>query len=217
MVWPMSGPPDNGVTYGRPELDAANRDAILFRPDLPVDRDIGIVAETLRQQPSAVRSLHPVLSFVAAGEHAAEAVATQTIEQPLAPIEWLQRYGGDVLLIGVGHTRSTSIHFAEKLAGRKQFTRWAITLEDGLNARAVRLPNFPGCSDGFDAIEPEIARATTQTPIGQTIVRRIPLGMLIPIVVGWIGDDPEALLCARPDCERCQDVRRSKGTPANHG
>ncbi len=210
MVWPLVGPPENGMTYGRPEHADINRRADFFRPDLPVHRDIGVIAETLRRQPAAVRSAHPVLSFVAVGQHAREAIANQTLDHPLAPTEWLQHHGGDVVLIGVGHTRNTSIHFAEKLAGRKQFTRWAI-LRDGKSAtvRAVRLPNFPGCSDGFDAIEPEVARSTAQVTIGRATVRRIPLGMLIPIVVGWISDEPDALLCARPDCERCNAVRHA--------
>ena len=210
MVWPLAGPPDNGMTYGLSEFDAANRNAMFFHRDLPAHRDVGVIAETLRQHPIAHRSAHPVLSFVAAGKRAGEALAGQTIDHPLAPIEWLQRHDGDVLLLGAGHTRNTSIHLAERLAGRRQFMRWAIVRgEDSKDARAVRLPGFPGCSDGFDAIEPEIARATRQVTIGGAVVRRVPLSMLIPIAVGLISDEAVALLCSRPDCERCSAVRRA--------
>jgi aminoglycoside 3-N-acetyltransferase len=115
-----------------------------------------------------------------------------------------------VVLIGVGHTSNTAIHFAEKLANRRQFMRWAIEFdEDNVEARAVRLPNYPGCSVGFDAIEPEIAFAATQVHIGSATVKRIPLQKLIGVVVGWISEDPNALLCNRPDCERCNAMRRS--------
>lgn len=210
MVWPLVGPPDNGVTYGRPEHEQDNRNAFFFHPGLPVHRNIGVVAESLRQQPVALRSSHPVLSFVAAGKQAQEALAGQTLDNPFAPIEWLQHHDGDVLLIGVGHNRNASIHFAEKLAGRKQFVRWAIMHDgDSVDVRAVRLPNFPGCSDGFDAIGPEVAQATRQITIGSAAVQRIPLGILIPTAAGWISDESDALLCARSDCERCKDVRRS--------
>jgi len=210
LVWPLVGPPDNGMTYGKPEHVDSNRHAAFFHSDLPAHSDAGVVAETLRRQSIAMRSSHPVLSFVAVGTHAQEILANQTIEQPLAPIEWLQHHDGDALLIGVGHTRNISLHFAEKLANRKQFTRWGIARDvDSLTVRALRLPNFPGCSDGFDAIEPEIARATTSATIGQATVRRVPLGMLIPIAVGWISEEPDALLCDRPDCERCNEVRRA--------
>jgi aminoglycoside 3-N-acetyltransferase len=214
MVWPLEGPPDNGMTYGGPEHAEINRNAVLFRPSLPVPPEIGAAPELLRKQSFAVRSMHPVLSFVAAGRRAAEALAGQTLDHPLAPIEWLQHQGGDVVLIGVGHTRNTSIHFAEKLADRKQFLRWAIEFDEAnVEARAVRLTHFPGCSDGFDALNSEIAHATQQATIGNATVQRIPLQMLIPIVVGWISEEPEALLCARPDCERCNAVRLSLHQP----
>lgn len=210
QVWPLAGPPDNGLTYGRSELSEANRRAVFFHPDLPVYPDIGVTPETLRQQPIALRSRHPVLSFVAAGRYAQEAIGGQTIEHPLAPIEWLQRHDGDVVLIGVGHRRNTSVHFAERLAGRKQFMRWALVRDDdGLTVRAMRLPNFPGCSEGFEPLGEELARSTAQVKIGNAIALRVPLNMLIPIVAGWISDDPAALLCDRPDCERCDAVRRS--------
>jgi len=210
MVWPLAGPPDNGMTYGQSEFDAANRSAMFFHRGLPSHRDLGVIAETLRRHPIALRSAHPVLSFVAAGRRAGEALAGQTLEHPLAPIEWLQRHDGDVILIGVGHTRNTSIHLAERLAGRRQFTRWAIVRgENAADARAVRLHSFPGCSDGFEAIEPEIARATRQATIGRAVVRRIPLSLLVPIAVGLISDEAGALLCSRPGCERCSAARRA--------
>jgi len=210
MVWPLDGPPHNGMTYGDPRLFEQNRNAVLFRSGLPAHPDMGVTPELLRRQPFAVRSSHPAMSFVAAGAHAQEIIATQTLDHPLAPIEWLQHHGGDVVLIGVGHTSNTAIHFAEKLANRRQFMRWAIEFdEDNVEARAVRLPNYPGCSVGFDAIEPEIAFAATQVHIGSATVKRIPLQKLIGVVVGWISEDPNALLCNRPDCERCNAMRRS--------
>ncbi|HET7089407.1 MAG TPA: AAC(3) family N-acetyltransferase [Anaerolineae bacterium] len=210
MVWPLVGPPDNGMTYGHPEFDAANRNATFFHRNLPAHRDMGVIAETLRRHSIAVRSSHPVLSFVAAGKRAGEVLAGQTLDDPLAPIEWLQRHDGDVLLLGVGHTRNASIHLAERLAGRRQFMRWAIVRgEDSRDARAVRLPGFPGCSDGFDAIEPEIAGEIRQVTIGGAVARRVPLSMLIPIAAGLIADQADALLCNRPDCERCSAVRRA--------
>jgi aminoglycoside 3-N-acetyltransferase len=236
MVWPLVGPPNNGVDYDDPQLPRANSKAEYFHPNLPVHRDVGSIPEWLRRHRRGLRSGHAVLSFVAAGRHAREALASQTLDHPLAPIEWLQHQDGDVVLLGVGHQRNTSIHLAERLAQRTQFLRWAIASDssdgqtqvavrpidrhkmmhwieahghaDGV-VRALELPNFPGCSEGFDAVEAEIKHATTQVTIGNAIVQRVRLALLIPIVVGWITEEPLALLCERPDCARCQAVRNN--------
>jgi aminoglycoside 3-N-acetyltransferase len=62
------------------------------------------------------------------------------LDDPLAPVGALAEENGTVLLIGVNHTVNTSIHYAEKIAGRKQFIRWALT------PQGVReCPGFPGC------------------------------------------------------------------------
>lgn len=236
MVWPLVGPPNNGVDYDDPQLPYANSKAEYFHPNLPVHRDVGMIPERLRRHRRGLRTMHPVLSFVASGRHAREALVPQTIDHPLAPIEWLQHQDGDVLLIGVGHQRNTSIHLAERLAQRTQFVRWAIANNrvdgqtqvaarpmdrhrmmrwieahghaDGV-VRAIEMHNFPGCSEGFDAVEAEIRNATTRVTIGNAIVQRIRLALLIPIVVGWITEEPLALLCDRPDCARCQAVRNN--------
>ena len=209
MVWPPSGPAHNGVDYASNDYRRINAAAVFFTPDLPVHPDAGEIAEAFRRQPFVARSTHPVLSFTALGDDADELLAAQTIGHPLGPIEWLQHHHGDVLLIGIDQTHNVSLHFAERLANRKQFIRWAITLEDG-HGRALELPHFPGCSDGFNAIDQEIHQVARQATIGEATVRRIPLELLIPITVGWIEEAPSALLCDKAGCARCNDVRRAR-------
>ena len=206
LVWPPRGPANNGVDYAAIDYQQLNAAAVFFTPDLPVFPGVGDVAEAFRQQPFVQRSSHPAASFTALGDEAEEIVATQTLEKPYGPIEWLQHHRGDVLLIGVDHTQNTSLHFAEFLVGRKQFVRWAIALEDG-RAKAIELPHFPGCSNGFNAIEAEIKNMTRVATIGVATARRVPLERLIPTAVGWIDEDPAALLCSDPACSRCNDVR----------
>ena len=128
LLVPETGPENNGLVYGG--NDDANQMAEFFRLDMPVDPAIGVLAETLRKHPkSDDRSSHPILSFT--GMNVGPALESQSLQEPLAPIEWLYRQNGYVLLIGVDHTANTSIHYAEKLAGRKQFTRWALTSSGG--------------------------------------------------------------------------------------
>ncbi len=198
MITPEAGPEDNGLVYGSGK--DANRMAEFFRPDMPADRAMGVVAETLRRYPAARRSSHPILSF--AGVNVAEALQAQTLEDPLSPIAALMAEDAWVLLVGVDHTTNTSIHYAEKLAGRKQFIRWA------LSTTGVReCPGWPGCSDGFAAAAPALEGITRKVQIGSSLIQALPLKPMVETISGLIRSDPLALLCARPDCERCNAIR----------
>jgi aminoglycoside 3-N-acetyltransferase len=198
MLVPESGPPNNGIEYGRGR--DSNRMAEFFHPDLPADRLMGAVPEALRRHPAALRSMHPILSF--ASVNAERATWAQTITEPFAPIQVLAEEQGFVLLLGVDHTVNTSIHYGEALAGRKNFIRWALTPQG-----VLACPNFPGCSDGFQAILPFIIHITRGIAIGRTWVQAVSLPELLEAVQEAIKEDPHALLCSRPDCQRCNAVR----------
>jgi len=200
MIIPRVGPPHNAMEYGRGEV--SNSLAEFFHPDMPADPLMGVTAERLRQHPRAQRSMHPIYSFSGVG--AEEALAAQTLEDPFAPIRVLADSDGYVLLLGVDHTANTSIHYGEQLAGRKQFVRWALT-----PTGVVECPRWPGCSRGFNALAPQIAAFTQQAQVGQAKVQLIPLQTLIETVVHIIHQNPQALLCDRPDCLRCQETRRA--------
>jgi len=202
MVWPESGPPDNGCTYSDHAEDNAR--AVMFSPDLPVDSSLGEAAEQFRRHRSTVRSAHPVLSFAASGAHAQDVIASQSLDGPLGPLEWLHDHHGDVLLIGVDHRANVAIHLAEKFAGRKQFLRWAVGRE-----RAYRVPGFPGCSNGFNAIASKLAWVAHQMTLGGATIQRIPIAGLVEVVVQTIQEDPYALLCDDPKCARCNAIRRT--------
>jgi aminoglycoside 3-N-acetyltransferase len=208
MIRPRLGPPDNGMVYG--DFLSENAEAEMFRPDLPAHADMGLVAETLRRTPGAVRSTHPTLSFAALGENAAEAMAAQTLTDPFGPIAYLEQEAGDLLLLGVTHTVNTSLHLAERRAGRKTFTRWALTPHG-----VVECPNWPGDSAGFDALAPQVKAITRSVQIGQAHVQRLPVRDLLRLTEDIVRADPLVLLCDYPSCERCQAVRVSGAIPQN--
>ena len=199
MITPEEGPPDNGLDYGSGRDQ--NRMAEFYQPDMPVDPVLGVTAETLRKLPDAQRSSHPVLSFTGIGVDSA--LAAQTIAEPLAPIATLEKMGGWVLLVGVNHTVNTSLHYAESLAGRSQFVRWALTY-DGV----IECPNFPGCSNGFAKAATWLQDLTHRVQIGNARVEAIPLPGMIERISTAIQDDPLAFLCDQSDCGQCGTVRR---------
>ncbi len=200
MVVPEEGPPENGLVYG--SYQAANSMAEIFHSDMPVDRLMGVVPESLRRLTGTYRSSHPILSFV--GVNALFLLESQTIDEPLTPIRSLMESQGWVLLLGVDHTVSTSIHLGERLAGRKQFVRWALT-PDGV----MECPHFPGCSDGFNQIVPLLSSMVRQEWVGESSILAVPLMELIGAVKKMVETDPLALLCDRFYCERCQSIRDS--------
>jgi len=198
MITPEIGPPNNGLTYGKHR--DLNRMAEPFRHSMPADRLMGILPEKLRNYPGAILTAHPILSFVGVGVN--DALLAQTLYDPFAPIGVLAKRDGWVLLLGVDHTVNTSIHYAEKLAGRCQFVRWAL-----MKKRIIECPGFPGCSDGFEAIRPDIEDITRYVQFGNSFIEAIPLQPLLQAVEIRIKEDPLALLCQRDECERCDAVR----------
>jgi aminoglycoside 3-N-acetyltransferase len=202
MVTPEIGPIDNGLVYGS-EGDL-NLMAEFFSLTLPADPLMGQIAEHLRQHPRAQRSIHPILSF--AGIQVEDVLAAQTLEDPLAPIAELCKAGGYVLLLGVNHTANTSLHYAEKLAGRKQFVRWALTPQG-----VVECPGFPGSSEGFQEVEPYLDGIIRRATVGNARIQAIPLVEMVGIVQKLIENNPLALLPADSDDLRVQDARKAAG------
>ena len=198
MIIPEVGPPDNAIIYGSGK--DTNRLTEMYHPDMPADKMMGVLAEAFRTHPTVQRSMHPILSF--AGINAASALDKQTTRDPLLPIRYLIDQEGYVLLMGVNQTVNTSIHYGERLAGRKQFTRWALT-SNGI----ISCWDFPGCSDGFEAISPHLEALISKVKVGEGQIQAIPLINLMDGVYSLLKEDPLALLCERPDCPRCNEVR----------
>jgi aminoglycoside 3-N-acetyltransferase len=201
MIIPPFGPEDNAIQYET--MGEKENDLESYHIDLPADQDLGELAEVIRCQPKAYRSSHPLLSF--AGINASDFLSDQSLEDPWKPVKRLADADGDVLLIGADHSLNVSIHYAELLAGRRQFIRWAIW--DG---KVVEVPHWPGCSKGFESIAPKLEGVIRYVPLGQASLQAIPLRDLINIAKGWIREDPGALLCQDPDCEYCRIVRTSQ-------
>lgn len=199
-VVPEAGPADNAFHYGSGW--SQNQMAEFFNPEMPVDRLVGIIPETLRQWRHARRSMHPILSFV--GVNADPILTAQTLEEPLEPIRVLYDLEGWVLLAGVDHTVNTSIHYGERRAGRKQFLRWALTQEG-----VVACPRYPGCSEGFQAIARHLEDVTRKVQVGKALLQAMPVRAVVDTTVKLIESDPVALLCNRLDCPRCEAVRKS--------
>ncbi len=190
---------------------------------------LGLFPETVRQRPEALRSGHGSHSSAAIGPLAAYLTAGHDPCHALgydSPLYRLYRAGGKVLLLGVTQTANTSLHLAESISG-VLYTRlpydasWGpevACLEDG-RVRRYRQVEFPGCSGGFDRIEPELRRRgwMREGTVGHAPARLIEDRGLIDTAAECLRQDPGYFLCHREDCPCCParwKALREAGYPA---
>lgn len=87
-----------------------------FDPERTPSRAMGAIPELLRTWPGALRSKHPIGSFAALGKHAQFLTENHELEAEFgdaSPLGNLYQLDGLVLLLGVSHSRNTSLHLAE--------------------------------------------------------------------------------------------------------
>lgn len=90
-----------------------------YDPDITPSNNMGSVAEMFRRWPGAVRSSHPARSVAAVGKYAAFLTENHDLSNIFgagSPLDRLYQLDGEVLLIGVGYDKNTSLHLADALA-----------------------------------------------------------------------------------------------------
>ena len=90
-----------------------------FDPALTPTRKMGAIADVVRGHPSARRSNHPQVSFAAVGAESDYITRDHELAFGLgerSPLGRIYDLDGQILLLGVGFDRNTSLHLAEHRA-----------------------------------------------------------------------------------------------------
>ena len=159
-----------------------------FDPLLTPTRSMGVVPDTVRHLPGAVRSGHPTYSFCAVGPRAAEVVTGHTLSFGLgegSPLARCYDLGADILLLGVGHANNTSLHLAEARCGCVgTVTRGSPVLVDGVR-RWVTFEEFAIDTDDFEAVGAAAAGLERTGAVGAGTARLLPQPALVDFATDW--------------------------------
>ena len=144
-----------GTVMAYVDWEMASEDATFDPTTARATRDHGILAETIRAWPGAVRSAHPDAGMSAIGERAAWLVADHPLQYGYgegSPLDKLVRANGKVLMLGAPLDTITLLHFSEHAARipDKRVTRYRRRMQSGI----VELEEFDTC-DPVHASLPE--------------------------------------------------------------
>jgi aminoglycoside 3-N-acetyltransferase len=187
----------------------------VFDPARTPTSDMGITAELFWKQPGVVRSAHPGASFAARGPLAARICAEQPLSPPHGPDSPIGRVhdaGGLVLLLGVQHSESTSLHLAEAIAGLPySIEHPCVVVLDGV-AQRVPIAESDHCCRGFTKLDGWLRERGLQREglIGSAHARLCEARELVALAVAHLRADPLVFLCpVEAECDECPLARAS--------
>lgn len=147
------------------------------------------------------RGNNPFNSFTAIGPRSRELIIYQSPMDVYGPLKKLYDIKGYIILMGVDLTSMTSIHYAEEVAGRNLFVRWA----KDLDGKPMRV-SIGSCSNGFNNFAPILRGIERRLKVGESLWRVFPMRETIDLCAEAIRKNPYITYCQDPQCEKCRDA-----------
>lgn len=192
-----------------------------YNPATTPSHYMGILAETLRAYPGALRSASPTYSVAAIGKHARLLTEGRADSGGLGPgssFEEAYRLGARILLIGVGSNRNSMIHYAEFASGlpicdipfREFWGRGALVERDGEPVEVPLKPDFPGCSHNFGVTDEYLVEKgiLTRGTICSATCLLMNSREMVDAIAARLREEPDWLFCDTIICEPCCLRRR---------
>ncbi|MCX4734264.1 aminoglycoside N(3)-acetyltransferase [Streptomyces sp. NBC_01363] len=153
---------------------------------------VGVIPETVRNWPGAVRSCHPQTSFAAVGPRAAAIMDGHALDCRLgehSPLARLEEGGARVLLLGAGFDSCTAFHLAEyRVPSPQTDNSFAVMTPQGRSWATVRETSIS--AERFDdlgaAFEKE--RPVVRATVGGAEARLFDLADAVAYAEGWLSE-----------------------------
>ena len=190
----------NGLDY---EAEPFEPNGQIYNTEISdISSDMGAIPRAMVNTVGRHRGNHQTNSFVALGPYAQELISCQTPENVYAPFQKMMERNGKIVMIGVGLTRMTAIHYAEQLSGRELFVRWALEA----NGDTIRIREG-SCSEGFERLASAVSDLEKRITVGDSLWRIFPIKETVQACAEAIRQDSGITHCDDADCERCNDMQ----------
>ncbi|MCA9641509.1 MAG: AAC(3) family N-acetyltransferase [Polyangiaceae bacterium] len=186
-----------------------------FDPASTPTLDMGVTAETFWRGPGVIRSTHPGASFAARGPQAESICRPQPLSPPHgedSPVGRVHELDGWVLLLGVDHSESTTLHLAESLAQVPYSVEHPCIVGSGDDAHEAWIAETDHCCEGFKQLNSWLDAAGLQRmgQVGYASARLSRARDVVATALRHLAVDPLIFLCQHgAECSECDAARAS--------